>query len=227
MTTAVTTADLPGAPILVANDGQALNKESVFLCPACESSATLPAVLVLGIDPGTRNLGWGVVRSVGNRLVHVDHGVLRVGDTVSLSARLCLLDEALCEVLRRFQPQCASVESLFFHKDPQAAAKLGHARGVVLLNIERQKIPLAEYTPASVKQMITGHGRATKDQVAKMIRLLLNLDREPPSDAADALALAVTHLRRAPIDERIKRTSPLPKPSRRRAARNTLSAPGR
>jgi crossover junction endodeoxyribonuclease RuvC len=181
-------------------------------------------VLVLGIDPGTRNLGWGVVRSLGNRLQHIDNGVLRVPEELPLSARLLLLDEALAEVLRRFEPVCASVESLFFHKDAQAASKLGHARGVVLLNVERRKIQLAEYAPAQVKLTVTGQGRASKDQVAKMVKLLLNLAVEPPHDAADALALAITHLRRAPLDAKLKR-DPLQLATPRRRPR-PRAAPG-
>lgn len=158
-------------------------------------------MLVLGIDPGTRHLGWGVVRREGNRLKHVDHGVLAIKGDVPLAARLLFLDEGLREVMRRFSPDAASVETLFFHKDAQAAAKLGHARGVVLLNVQRKSIELAEYAPAQVKQTVTGQGRATKDQVVRMITMLLSLDAEPRHDAADALALAVTHLRRAPLDE--------------------------
>lgn len=183
-------------------------------------------MLVLGIDPGTRNLGWGVVRSDANRVRHVDHGVLRVSGDIPLSTRLMLLDEALSEVIRRFQPECASVETLFFAKDPQAAAKLGHARGVVLLNIERQSLRLAEYAPALVKRTITGQGRAGKDQVAKMVKLLLNLDTEPAHDAADALALAITHIRRAPTEARMAaaiamRAAPSPK---RRGGPRALAA---
>lgn len=160
-------------------------------------------MLVLGIDPGTRNLGWGLVRSVGNRLEHVAHGVLRVNESLSLASRLVQLEAGLVAILGEHKPAAGSVESLFFHKDAQAASKLGHARGVVLLVLERAGIALAEYAPARVKQTVTGGGRAEKAQVAHMIKMLLNLRELPPADAADALALAVTHLRRAPIDARL------------------------
>ncbi len=160
-------------------------------------------MLVLGIDPGTRNLGWGLVRSVGNRLEHVAHGVLRVNESLSLASRLVQLEAGLVAILSEHQPAAGSVETLFFHKDAQAASKLGHARGVVLLVLERAGIALAEYAPARVKQTVTGGGRAEKTQVAHMIKMLLNLRELPPADAADALALAVTHLRRAPIDARL------------------------
>jgi crossover junction endodeoxyribonuclease RuvC len=177
-------------------------------------------MIVLGIDPGTRNLGWGVVRAEGNRSKHIEHGVLRVSEELPLQARLVLLDEGLAEVLRRFRPDAAAVESLFFHKDAQAAAKLGHARGVVLLNVAREGVTLAEYAPARVKQTVTGNGRATKDQMAKMVKILLNLSSEPPHDAADALGLALTHLRRAPLDARL----PAPRIAKRRRTAPRIAA---
>lgn len=164
-------------------------------------------MLVLGIDPGTRNLGWGLVRSEGNRLIHVAHGVLRVKESLPLSTRLVALEAGLVDLLESHKPEVGSVESLFFHKDPQAASKLGHARGVVLLVLERASVQLAEYAPARVKQTLTGGGRAEKSQVAQMIKMLLNLSELPAPDAADALALAVTHLRRAPIDARLGQRS--------------------
>jgi crossover junction endodeoxyribonuclease RuvC len=155
--------------------------------------------LVLGVDPGTRNLGWGLVQGEANRMTHVAHGVIRVLETLSLAERLVEIEARLRELIERYQPHAGSVESLFFHKDPQAAAKLGHARGVVLLCLQRERVTVAEYAPALVKSAVVGHGRAEKLQVAHMVKTLLCLDEPPPSDAADALALAITHLRRAPI----------------------------
>jgi crossover junction endodeoxyribonuclease RuvC len=155
-------------------------------------------VIALGIDPGTRFLGWGVVRREGNRLSHVAHGVIRLTPTASLAERLHQLDCALTDVLERHQPDVGSVETLFFHKDAQAAAKLGHARGVVLLNFARRGIAVAEYQPAKVKRTIAGRGQADKRQVALMVRAVLALNELPAGDAADALALAVTHLRVGP-----------------------------
>jgi crossover junction endodeoxyribonuclease RuvC len=160
-------------------------------------------VIVLGIDPGTRHLGWGVVRADGNRIRHVAHGVIDAHASLPLAERLEVLDVALADVVRIHAPAVGAVETLFFHKDPQAAAKLGHARGVVLLCLARAKIAVAEYAPAHVKRVITGKGNADKRQVAHMIRTLLALDEPPKSDAADALALAVAHSRRAPIESAI------------------------
>ena len=156
-------------------------------------------MIVLGVDPGTRRLGWGVVVREGNRLRHLGHGVLALPPTRPLAERLNLIDLGLSEVIARFKPEASSVETLFFHKDPQAAAKLGHARGVVLLCCARSGVDVAEYAPARVKRTVAGHGAADKRQVALLVRAMLSLDAPPPSDAADALALALTHLRQAPL----------------------------
>ncbi|HEY1960256.1 MAG TPA: crossover junction endodeoxyribonuclease RuvC [Polyangiaceae bacterium] len=153
-------------------------------------------VIVLGLDPGTRRFGWGVVARRGTRLVHLAHGVFALGDG-PLPARLVDLERELDAVVRAHGPSQASVESLFFHKDPQAAAKLGHARGVALMVCGRASLDVFEYAPARVKRTVAAHGRADKAQVAQMIRVILSLAAPPPSDAADALALAVTHLQNA------------------------------
>jgi crossover junction endodeoxyribonuclease RuvC len=157
-------------------------------------------MIVIGIDPGTLHLGWGVVRGEGNRITHLAHGVIDTSASDSLAARLVQLDRELGEVLASYRPTVGSVESLFFHKDAQSAAKLGHARGVVLLNLARAGLEVAEYPPARVKSTIAGHGRAEKAQIVKMVSMLLSLGVAPREDAADALALALTYLRRAPIE---------------------------
>lgn len=171
-------------------------------------------VIALGIDPGTRHLGWGVVVRSGNRLRHIAHGVIHLDPKLTLAERLHCIDRELEEVVAKHRPDVGSVESLFFHKDAQAAAKLGHARGVVLLGLARAGVAVAEYAPARVKRTVAGRGQADKRQVAMMIQAVLGLEALPPSDAADALALAVTHLRLGPLLERLgERTLP---PVRRR-----------
>ena len=150
--------------------------------------------VVLGLDPGTRHFGWGVVRRVGTRLSHVAHGVLDVEKKGDLGDRLVAIESDLVEIVREYQPSQASIESLFFAKDAQAAAKLGHARGVALLVCARAGRESFEYAPARVKRTVAGAGRADKAQVAQMIRIVLGLPAVPRSDAADALAIAVTHL---------------------------------
>lgn len=155
-------------------------------------------MIVLGIDPGTRNLGWGVVERRGQRLHHVAHGVIRASATLPLTERLCLLMSELEGIVDAHRPAVGSVEQIFFHKDPQSAAKLGHARGVVLLCLGRAKVTIAEHAPARVKRTLTGSGRAEKEQVAAMVRTILGLEGSIPLDATDALALAITELRLDP-----------------------------
>jgi crossover junction endodeoxyribonuclease RuvC len=163
-------------------------------------------VIALGVDPGTRHLGWGIVSLDGNRLRHVAHGVIDADPALRLERRLTIIDEEIGRIIARYRPTVGSVESIFFHRDAQAAAKLGHARGVVLLNLARMNVDVVEYAPAHVKRVVAGKGNATKDQMARMVRALLGLDEPPKSDAADALALAVTHCRRVPLDRAIEQS---------------------
>lgn len=121
--------------------------------------------------------------------------MIRIPSKLELSERLVRIERDLGDVLLRYRPATASVETLFFHKDAQAAAKLGHARGVVLLALARSGTQVFEYAPARVKRTVTGNGQADKRQVALMVRAVLGLDQLPAGDAADALALALTHLR--------------------------------
>lgn len=153
--------------------------------------------VVLGLDPGTRHFGWGVVERTGTRLLHRAHGIVHTDPAAPIAARLVVIERALVAVVAAHAPHQASVEALFYAKDPQAAAKLGHARGVALLVCAREGLDVHEYAPALVKRAVAGSGRAEKSQVAQMIRIVLGLLEAPPADAADALALAVTHLQRA------------------------------
>jgi len=156
-------------------------------------------LIVLGLDPGTRHFGWGVVERRGTRIHHVAHGIVHTNEKESIALRLVVIERELCAVLEEHHPAIASVEALFFAKDPSAAAKLGHARGVALLVCARAGLEVNEYPPALVKRAITGNGRAEKGQVAQMIRVILGLPAPPKADAADALALAVTHLQHIPL----------------------------
>jgi crossover junction endodeoxyribonuclease RuvC len=149
---------------------------------------------VLGIDPGTRHLGWGVLSREGTRVDHIAHGVIDTNVRGSLADRLREIDDALTVVLETYAPAVAAVEGLFFHKDPMSASKLGHARGVVLLRMARAGLGIFEYAPALVKRTVVGRGAADKRQVALVIRGVLRLPVVPASDAADALAIALTHL---------------------------------
>lgn len=160
-------------------------------------------MIVIGVDPGTLHLGWGVLRGEGNRVTHVAHGVIDAPASLSLGERLVRLDGELESVIAKYQPAVGSVETLFFHKDALSAAKLGHARGVVLLQLARAGLEVVEYPPARVKNTVAGHGRADKAQMVRVMSALLALDTAPREDAADALALAYTYLRRAPVERAI------------------------
>src|SRR5215475_8743543 len=123
-------------------------------------------MIVLGIDPGTHHLGWGVVRRDGTRPSHVAHGVIDIDTTATIAVRLCQIESELSVVIAKYQPTASVVEALFFAKDASAAAKLGHARGVALLVLARAGLPIAEYEPTRVKKAIVGHGHADKHQMA-------------------------------------------------------------
>ena len=153
----------------------------------------------IGIDPGTLRLGWGVIDLKGTALVHVAHGVIRMKDGAPLGERLVVLEKALVEIVATHQPVVSSIESIFFAKDAQATAKLGHARGVAMLVCVRAGMEMYEYPPSRVKRTIAGNGRADKAQVAQMMRAYLRLPVIPPADAADALAIAATHLQSTPF----------------------------
>jgi crossover junction endodeoxyribonuclease RuvC len=148
---------------------------------------------VLGLDPGTRRFGWGVIAREGTRGRHVAHGVISLGDG-PLAERLVVLRLALLAIIDAHGPQAAGVEGMFFHRDAQAAAKLGHARGIALLVCGERSMPVFEYAPARVKRTVAAYGRADKAQVGAMVRALLGLAVIPASDASDALAIALTHL---------------------------------
>jgi crossover junction endodeoxyribonuclease RuvC len=154
-------------------------------------------VIVLGIDPGTLHFGWGVVERHGTRLLHRGHGIIHTDARGPIAERLVTIERELVDVVRVHSPIVASVEALFYARDAQAAAKLGHARGVALLVCARAGLDVHEYAPALVKRAVAGSGRAEKVQVAQMIRVVLGLSSSPPGDAADALALAVTYLQHA------------------------------
>lgn len=135
---------------------------------------------------------------IGARLRHVENGVIDADERAPLAERLACIDDELRIVIARAAPREAGVEAIFFAKDASAAAKLGHARGVVLLALQRAGVAIFEYPPASVKRAVVGGGRAEKGQVARMVAAMLQLREVPRADAADALAIAITHAHSAP-----------------------------
>ena len=152
--------------------------------------------LALGIDPGTATTGYGLVRvEPDGSLVAVKYGVLLTPKESTASARLMMLYDQVRDVLNEYKPELAAVEKLFFARNVTTALAVGQARGVVMLAIEQAGIEVFEYTPKEVKNAVAGYGGADKRQVQEMVRALLQLDSIPkPDDAADALAIAITHL---------------------------------
>ncbi len=149
---------------------------------------------ILGIDPGTATMGWGVVRQEGSRLRYVQHGAITTPPGWEMPRRLGRLFDGVMQLLRGYGPEAVAVEELFFNTNVTTAITVGQARGVALLAAYRAGVPVAEYTPLQVKQALTSYGRADKRQVQEMVRALLNLREIPrPDDAADGLAIAITH----------------------------------
>jgi crossover junction endodeoxyribonuclease RuvC len=152
--------------------------------------------LALGIDPGTATTGYGLVRLTRDgELVAVSYGIISTSKDSSPSARLEILFDELNKLLKKNKPDTAAVEKLFFSRNVSTALAVGQARGVVMLSLQKAGIEAFEYTPNEVKQAVAGYGSADKKQVQEMVRALLQLDSIPkPDDAADALAIAITHL---------------------------------
>ncbi len=152
--------------------------------------------LALGIDPGTATTGYGLVRLMPDgELVAVSFGIISTPKDATASARLEMLYDDLRKILKKYKPDTAAVEKLFFSRNVTTAIAVGQARGVVMLSLQQAEIEVFEYTPNEVKQAVAGYGSADKKQVQEMVRALLQLDSIPkPDDAADALAIAITHL---------------------------------
>lgn len=149
---------------------------------------------VIGIDPGTGILGFGVVDFHGSKATMIDAGVIKTPPHTPLDERLEDIFDSLTEIIRDTQPQVMSIEKLFFSRNVTTAISVSHARGVAMLTGRKAGLRIAEYTPMQIKQTLTGYGRADKKQVQEMVRLHLNLKEIPkPDDAADALATAITY----------------------------------
>jgi crossover junction endodeoxyribonuclease RuvC len=157
-------------------------------------------VIVLGIDPGTANTGYGVVLAVGNRLAALDGGVIDTDGRQPLEQRLVRIHARVCDLIREHQPQALAIEDLFFGKNVRTAFSVGQARGAIMLSAGMCGIPAYSYTPQAIKQAVCGSGRAEKDQVQRMVQSLLSLpDLPAPDHAADALAVAICHANGAPM----------------------------
>jgi len=150
-------------------------------------------IRIIGIDPGLRRTGWGIVESLGNSLRFVASGTVRSDDKAALAIRLCQLHDGLVEVLHQAMPHEAAVEQTFVNKDATATLKLGQARGVAMLVPARAGLVVAEYAPNAVKKAVIGVGHGEKKQIHMMVKVLMPKAVFETDDAADALAIAICH----------------------------------
>jgi len=171
---------------------------------SAESGAHRPRIIqkyrILGVDPGSRLTGYGIVDVIGSEIKHVTHGTLKIASTtgkatIPLEDRLLEIYKGLSQVIETHRPDTLSIEKVFFAKNAVSALKLGQARGAAILTAKILGLNVVEYAPTEVKSAIVGHGRADKDQVARMLEMMLGKQEFKTSDASDGLALAVCHAR--------------------------------
>ena len=151
------------------------------------------AIRIIGIDPGLRNMGWGVIETLGNSLRFVASGTVRSDGKADLASRLCQLHDGLADVLHQHRPDEAAVEVTFVNKDATATLKLGQARGIAMLVPARAGLAVAEYAPNAVKKSVIGVGHGDKKQIQMMLKVLMPRASFESDDAADALAIAICH----------------------------------
>lgn len=149
-------------------------------------------MIILGVDPGTATLGYGIIDARKNKLTPLGYGCITTPKNISSSARLKSLFDKLIDLIKKYEPQIMAVEELFFFKNAKTVITVAQARGMALLAAENKQINVYEFTPLQVKQAVSGYGKAEKHQVQKMVKAILQLNEVPrPDDAADALAIAI------------------------------------
>lgn len=148
--------------------------------------------VILGIDPGSRITGYGIIKASDHQVHYIDSGCIRTSEG-ELSQRLLQIFNGICEIMEQYHPNEVAIEQVFMHQNPSSALKLGHARGVAMVACASHRLPVSEYSPRAIKQAVAGYGAAEKTQVQHMVVQLLNLNASPQSDAADALAIAICH----------------------------------
>jgi crossover junction endodeoxyribonuclease RuvC len=164
-------------------------------------------MIVLGIDPGTLVLGYGVIESRNSEISLIKYGALNASSRSPIGERLSYLYSNLSEIIREFQPQEVAVEQPFFAKNARTAFMIGRAQAIAILAASNSKIPCFEYAPAEIKQRVTCYGASKKEQVQQMVMLQLGMNQLPvPCDAADALAVALCHLQVKYLDNLLKKT---------------------
>ncbi|MCF7858975.1 MAG: crossover junction endodeoxyribonuclease RuvC [Candidatus Cloacimonetes bacterium] len=154
-------------------------------------------MIILGIDPGSRNVGYGILQIQKRTILAAGCDTINVNSKLEIPQRLVEIYSEINKVLKEYKPEVAAIETIFYGKNIKSAFTLGHARGVIMLALAQQEIEIAEYTPREVKKSVVGNGNASKDQVEYMVQKILNLNSKPKSqDAADALAIALCHFNR-------------------------------
>lgn len=148
--------------------------------------------VILGIDPGSRITGYGVIKATNQEVHYIASGCIRTSEG-ELSQRLLQIFNGVCELMEQYHPDEVAIEQVFMHQNPSSALKLGHARGVAMVACASHRLNVSEYSPRAIKQAVAGYGAAEKTQVQHMVIQLLSLSASPQSDAADALAVAICH----------------------------------
>jgi crossover junction endodeoxyribonuclease RuvC len=162
-------------------------------------------IRILGIDPGSRKTGVGIIDVKGNRIRHVHHHVIHCG-TGEFTERLGILFRELSTIIEQYRPSCAAIEDVFVSKNVSSALKLGQARGALIAACCHASLSVGTYSPTAIKQAVVGTGRADKPQVQHMIKVLLKPPLPLPEDAADALAVCICHGHHEPLKQRIKQS---------------------
>jgi len=161
---------------------------------------------ILGIDPGSRITGYGLIECQGNRLRHIDNGIIATSSTAALATRLKIIYDGVARIIAEFNPEAMAIEQVFLAKNPQAALVLGHARGTAMVAGVNAGLPVHEYSALQVKSAVVGYGRAGKPQVQQMVKALLNLPEISQEDAADALGVAICHAHSRTINQALTLT---------------------
>jgi len=160
---------------------------------------------ILGIDPGSRVTGYGIVESQGNRLRHIDNGIIATNPSAPLASRLKAIYDGVAQVIALHQPSTVAIEQIFLAKNAQAALVLGHARGTAMVAAVNAGLAVHEYTALQVKCAVVGYGRAGKDQVQQIVKVILKLPEISQEDAADALGVAICHAHSDTLNQAISR----------------------
>lgn len=151
-------------------------------------------MIILGIDPGIAIVGYSVIQCTGNNFKAIEYGCIRTESNLYFPERISIIYDGLTEIIKKHKPTDLAIEELFFNKNVKTGIKVGQARGVEILAAVHQGLDIYEYTPLQIKQAVVGYGKADKNQVQEMVKLLLNLKEKPkPDDVADALAVAICH----------------------------------